>query len=161
MKKAFSFNTSEFLLHKNVLFFFLPSVFVPISIFLPFFFKIDVSDIFEKVKILDLRKHMKSWILVKTRSFCLTRTPRKVTSTAFKVPPWPPFLLLSMKKAFSFNTYEFFLHKNVLVFFLHSVFVPLSIFFGLFFQNWCKRHFWKSENFGAEKAHKKLNFGID
>ena len=64
MKKAFSFNTSEFLLHKNVLVFFLPSVFVPLSIFLGFFFKIDVSDIFEKVKILDLRKHMKSWILV-------------------------------------------------------------------------------------------------
>ena len=64
MKKAFSFNTSEFFLHKNVLVFFLPSVFVPISICFAFFFKIDVSDIFEKVKILDLRKHMKSWILV-------------------------------------------------------------------------------------------------
>ena len=64
MKNAFSFNTSEFLLHKNVLVFFLPSVFVPLSIFFAFFFKIDASDIFEKVKILDLRKHMKSWILV-------------------------------------------------------------------------------------------------
>ena len=64
MKKAFSFNTSEFFLHKNVLVFFLPSVFVPLLIFWDFFFKIDVSDIFEKVKILDLRKHMKSWILV-------------------------------------------------------------------------------------------------
>ena len=66
MKNAFSFNTSdsEFLLHKNVLVFFLPSVFVPLSIFFAFFFKIDVSDIFEKVKILDLRKHMKSWMLV-------------------------------------------------------------------------------------------------
>ena len=134
MKKAFSFNTSEFLLHKNVLFFFLPSVFVPISICFVFSSKLMSATFFEKVKILDLRKHMKSWILVKTRSFCLTRTPRKVTSTAFKVPPWPPFLLLSMKKAFSFNTYEFFLHKNVLVFFLHSVFVPLSIFLPFFFK---------------------------
>ena len=64
MKKAFSFHTSEFFLHKNVHVFFLPSVFVPLLIFWDFFFKIDVSDIFEKVKILDLRKHMKSWILV-------------------------------------------------------------------------------------------------
>ena len=64
MKKPFSFNTSEFLLHKNVIVSFLPSVFVPLSNFYGFFFKIDVSDIFEKVKILELRKHMKSWILV-------------------------------------------------------------------------------------------------
>ena len=64
MKKAFSFNTSEVLLHKNVIVLFLPSVICSSFIFLSFFFKIDVSDIFEKVKILDLRKHMKSWILV-------------------------------------------------------------------------------------------------
>ena len=65
MKKAFSFNTSEFLLHKNVLFFFFFLLYLFLFQFvLPFFFKIDASDIFEKVKILDLRKHMKRWILV-------------------------------------------------------------------------------------------------
>ena len=65
MKKAFSFNTSEVLLHKNVIIVFLLSVICSSFIFLKsFFFKIDVSNIFEKVKILDLRKHMKSWILV-------------------------------------------------------------------------------------------------
>ena len=65
MKKAFSFNTSKVLLHKNVIIVFLLSVICFSFIFLKsFFFKIDVSNIFEKVKILDLRKHMKSWILV-------------------------------------------------------------------------------------------------
>ena len=64
MKKAFSFNTSEVLLHKNVIIVFLLSVICSSFIFLVFFFKKDVSNIFEKVKILDLRKHMKSWILV-------------------------------------------------------------------------------------------------
>ena len=64
MKKAFSFNTSKVLLHKNVIIVFLLSVICSSFIFLVFFFKIDVSNIFEKVKILDLRKHMKSWILV-------------------------------------------------------------------------------------------------
>ena len=37
MKKAFSFNTSEFLLHKNVIVSFLPSVFVPFYLFCFFF----------------------------------------------------------------------------------------------------------------------------
>ena len=64
MKKAFSFNTYKVLLHKNVIIVFLLSVICSSFIFLVFFFKIDVSNIFEKVKILDLRKHMKSWILV-------------------------------------------------------------------------------------------------
>ena len=64
MKKAFSFNTSKVLLHKNVIIVFLLSVICFSFIFFVFFFKIDVSNIFEKVKILDLRKHMKSWILV-------------------------------------------------------------------------------------------------
>ena len=64
MKKAFSFNTSEVLLHKNVIIVFLLSVICSSFIFLGLFLQIDVSDIFEKVKILDLRKHMKSWILV-------------------------------------------------------------------------------------------------
>ena len=65
MKKAFSFNISEVLLHKNVIIVFLLSVICSsFHFFLAFFFKIDVSNIFEKVKILDLEKHMKSWILV-------------------------------------------------------------------------------------------------
>ena len=65
MKKAFSFNTSKVLLHKNVIIVF--SSFCNLFLFhffKVFFFKLDVSNIFEKVKILDLRKHMKSWILV-------------------------------------------------------------------------------------------------
>ena len=44
-----------------------------------------------------------------------------------------------------------------------SSFCNLSsfIFLVFFLPNWCKRHFWKSENFGPEKAHEKLSFGID
>ena len=66
-----------------------------------------------------------------------------------------------MKKAFSFNTSEVLLHKNVIVLFLPSVICSSFIFLSFFFKIDVSDIFWKSENFGPEKAHEKLNFGID
>ena len=63
-----------------------------------------------------------------------------------------------MKKVFSFNTSEFFLHKNVLSFFFLLYFFLFQLVLPFFFKIRCKRHFWKSENFGPEKAHEKLDF---